>query len=170
MEDIAGATAMAGTLVHMFDTVRDVGSVRAVEPMRLETIEDAVIPEAGEAVYAGFPSPAQDYWSGDIDLGEHLIRDRTSTFIVRAVGSSMERAGIYYGDRLIVDRSITPQNGHIVIAILDGELTVKRLRSDRGMVSLCAENPAFPVITIAELSDLTIWGVVTWVLHRASRV
>ena len=64
MEAIAGATAMAGTLVHMFDTVRDVGSVRAVEPMRLETIEDAVIPDAGEAVYAGFPSPAQDYWSG----------------------------------------------------------------------------------------------------------
>lgn len=170
MEAIAGATAVTGTLVHMYDTVRDVGSVRAVEPVRLETIEDAVLPEAGEAVYAGFPSPAQDYWLGDIDLGEHLIRDRTSTFIVRAVGSSMERAGIYDGDRLIVDRSITPQNGHIVIAILDGELTVKRLRRDRGRISLCAENPAFPDITIPELSDLTIWGVVTWVLHRASRI
>lgn len=82
----------------------------------------------------------------------------------------MGRAGIYAGDRLIVDRSITPQNGYIVIAILYGELTLKLLRSDRGRISRCAENPVLPDITTPELSDLTIWGVVTWVLHRASRV
>lgn len=153
----------------MFDPVLTSEPVVAATPAALAGL-DIVISEAGEAVYAGFPSPAQDYWSGDIDLGEHLIRDRTATFIVRAVGSSMERAGIFDGDRLIVDRSITPQHGHIVIAILDGELTVKRLQLERGRIVLHAENPAFPDIEIPELSDVSCWGVVTWVLHRASRV
>lgn len=144
--------------------------VRVVDPLPLGDSSTATLPEAAEAVQAGFPSPAQDYWSGDIDLGEHLIRDRTSTFIVRAVGGSMERAGIFDGDRLIVDRAVTPQHGHIIIAILDGELTVKRLQLDRGRIVLHAENPAYPDIEIPELSEMTTWGVVTWVLHRASRV
>lgn len=156
-------------LERMFEVFAVARPVIAVDPKPAPALE-LTLPEAGEAVYAGFPSPAQDYWSGDIDLGEHLIRDRTATFIVRAVGSSMERAGIFDGDRLIVDRAITPQHGHIVIAILDGELTVKRLLADRGRLVLRAENPAHPDIAIPELSDLTIWGVVTWVLHRASRV
>jgi len=142
--------------------------VRVVDPVQPGTTA-VLLPEAGEAVYAGFPSPAQDYWSGDIDLGEHLIRDRTSTFIVRAVRNSMERAGIFDGDRLIVDRAITPEHGHIVVAILDGEFTEKRLQVLRGHIVLHAENPRFPDIEIPELSELTIWGVVTWVLHRTSR-
>lgn len=150
----------------MFKYVALSVGVRAVDPARITDIQ-ALLPEAGEAVYAGFPSPAQDYFSGDIDLGEHLIRDRTSTFIVRAVGHSMQRAGIFDGDRLIVDRGISPQHGHIVIAILDGELTVKRLQMNNGRIALCAENPEFPNIHIAELSELTVWGVVTWVLHKA---
>ncbi len=153
----------------MFERIL-VRPVTVTDPAPLTSTSIATLPEAVEAVQAGFPSPAQDYWSGDIDLGEHLIRDRTSTFIVRTVGSSMERAGIFDGDRLIVDRGITPQHGHIIIAIIDGELTVKRLLLDRGGVVLHDENPAYPDIVIPELSELTTWGVVTWVLHRASRV
>lgn len=151
----------------MFEEVALSGAVRAIDPTPIADTQ-TLLPEAGEAVYAGFPSPAQDYFAGDIDLGEHLIRDRTSTFIVRAVGHSMQRAGIFDGDRLIVDRGITPQHKHIVIAILDGELTVKRLQLDHGRIALCAENPDFPNIQIAELSELTIWGVVTWVLHKTN--
>ncbi len=154
----------------MFDELLSVGPVRAERPLQVRDLINLSLPEASEAAQAGFPSPAQDYWAGDIDLGEHLIRDRTSTFIVRAVGHSMQRAGIFDGDKLIVDRAVTPQHGHIVIAILDGELTVKRLHMANGSVKLCAENPAFPDIEIPELSDLSCWGVVTWVLHRASRV
>lgn len=159
----------ASTLERMFGSPTVVAPTLATSPATVAGL-DVVLLEAGDAVHAGFPSPAHHYWSGDIDLGEHLIRDRTSTFIVRAVGSSMERAGIFDGDRLIVDRAITPQHGHIVIAILDGELTVKRLLSDRGHIILHAENPSHADIEIPELSDLTIWGVVTWVLHRASKV
>ncbi|WP_258067788.1 LexA family transcriptional regulator, partial [Rathayibacter sp. AY1D9] len=99
-----------------------------------------------EAVAAGFPSPAQDYFDGSLDLNDHLIRDRTSTFIVRVSGESMVGAGISDGDELVVDRSITPTHGSVVIAILDGELTVKRLELHPGRVVLRAENPEYPPI------------------------
>lgn len=122
---------------------------------------------AGESVPAGFPSPAQDYFDGTLDLNEHLIKDRTSTFIVRVSGDSMTGAGISDGDELVVDRSITPAHGHVVVAILDGELTVKRLEIEQaGGVVLRAENPAYPAIRVRELSDLRVWGVVTVCLHR----
>lgn len=118
------------------------------------------------AVAAGFPSPAQDYYTGPIDLNEHLIKDITSTFIVRVSGDSMEPAGISDGDELIVDRSLTPRHGNVVVAVLDGELTIKRLwLTGRGVV-LHAENPTYPDLRIPALSELTIWGVVTRCLHR----
>lgn len=123
---------------------------------------------AGESVPAGFPSPAQDYFDGSLDLNEHLIKDRTSTFIVRVSGDSMTGAGISDGDELVVDRSITPAHGHVIVAVLDGELTVKRLELDErsGRVLLRAENPAYAPIRVRELSELQVWGVVTVCLHR----
>ena len=124
---------------------------------------------AGDAVAAGFPSPAQDYFDGSLDLNDHLIRDRTSTFIVRVSGESMSGAGISDGDELVVDRSLSPTHGSVVIAILDGELTVKRLELNRGGVVLRAENPEYPPIHVAELSELQVWGVVTVCLHRLHR-
>lgn len=119
-----------------------------------------------EAVACGFPSPAQDYWDGDIDLGEHLIRDRAATFILRASGHSMQPT-VQDGDELIVDRSIRPVPGSMIVAVVDGELTVKRLGgvSDEGAV-LVADNPSHPPVIVAELSEALVWGVVTWVLHR----
>jgi len=124
---------------------------------------------AGDAVVAGFPSPAQDYFDGSLDLNDHLIRDKTSTFIVRVSGESMIGAGISDGDELVVDRSITPTHGSVVIAILDGELTVKRLELSPRGVALRAENPEYPPILVPELSDLQVWGVVTVCLHRLHR-
>lgn len=112
-----------------------------------------------------FP-PAQDYYSGDIDLSAHLIHDKTSTFIVRASGHSMTGAGISDGDELIVDRAFTPRDGDVVIAILDDELAVKRLRITATEVILQAENPSHPSIRVGELSELRIWGVVTCCLHH----
>ena len=79
-------------------------------------------------VAAGFPSPAQDYFDGRIDLNEHLIKDITSTYVVRVCGESMEGAGISDGDELIVNRALEPVDGSVVVAVLDGELTIKRLR------------------------------------------
>ena len=117
-------------------------------------------------VAAGYPSPAQDYFEGRIDLNEHLIKDVTSTYIVRVSGSSMEGAGISDGDELIVNRSLEPHDGCVVVAVLDGELTIKRLRITASGVVLQAENPAYPDIPVPSLSVLTIWGVATRCLHH----
>jgi DNA polymerase V len=118
------------------------------------------------AVPAGFPSPAQDYFTGRIDLNKHLIKDITSTFLVRVSGHSMAGAGIADGDELVVDRSLTPVDGSVVVAIIDDELTIKRLRLEHGRVRLAAENPDYPDVLVPELAELTIWGVVTRCLHR----
>ena len=117
-------------------------------------------------VAAGFPSPAQDYFDGRIDLNAHLIKDITSTFVVRVTGDSMERAGISDGDELIVNRALEPKDGSVVIAVLVGELTVKRLRLTATGVVLQAENPKYPDIKVPALSELTIWGVATRCLHH----
>jgi DNA polymerase V len=162
-------SAASDTIERMYERSVWSGPVTVADPRPLIGGE-VLLPAVGESVPAGFPSPAQDYWSGDLDLGAHLIRDRTATFIVRASGHSMKRAGIFDGDELIVARSVTAQDGHIVIAVLDGELTVKRLRVTPAEVLICAENPSYPDITVPTLSELQVWGVETWVLHRASRV
>lgn len=121
---------------------------------------------AFEAVPAGYPSPAQDYFSGTIDLNEHLISDPSSTFLLRVTGESMVGAGIFDGDEILVDRSLEPRDGRVVVAVVDGQLTVKRLRLDGDRPRLVPENPAFPTIEIDASVDLAIWGVVTRCLHR----
>jgi DNA polymerase V len=117
-------------------------------------------------VAAGYPSPAQDYFDGRINLNEHLIHDITSTFIIRVSGYSMEGAGISDGDELIVNRALEPKDGSIIIAVLDGELTVKRLCLTNGGVVLAAENPDYPDIHVPALSELICWGVAETCLHR----
>jgi DNA polymerase V len=117
-------------------------------------------------VAAGYPSPAQDYFDGRIDLNEHLIKDITSTYVVRVTGDSMEGAGISDGDELIVNRALEPKDGNVVVAVLDGELTIKRLRITRSGVVLQAENPVYPDIRVPALADLAVWGVAVRCLHR----
>jgi len=119
------------------------------------------------AVQAGFPSPADDYIEQHLDLNEHLISHPASTFIVRASGDSMRDAGIADGDLLIVDRSLEATAGNIVIAAVLGELTVKRLSQYNGHLQLLPANPKYPPIDISEEQDLVIWGVVTYVIHKA---
>jgi DNA polymerase V len=117
-------------------------------------------------VPAGFPSPADDHIEGGIDLNEHLILHREATFIIRVSGWSMLNAGIHDGDELIVDRSLDPADGNVVVAIIDGELTVKRLRKTATTVRLLSENPDYPEIIIGAGQELSVWGVVTRVLHK----
>jgi DNA polymerase V len=126
-------------------------------------------PEDNGGTYAqatGFPSPARDYYHGGIDLNRHLIRDRTSTFIMRVAGNSMAAAGIADGDEIIVDRSLAPRDGSVVVAVLDGELVIRRLRLAGGGVVLQANTAGQPDAEVPELADLTIWGVVTRCLHH----
>lgn len=143
-----------------------VEDIRAVPAGVPETVSNAI---PGATVDCGFPSPSQDYPTSEIDLNTHLMPNRVSTFLIRARGHSMVRAGIFDGDELVVDRSITPEDGHVVVAVVDGDFTVKRLRITASGVILSPENPHFPNILIAELSDLRVWGVVTRSLHRVLR-
>ena len=117
-------------------------------------------------VPAGFPSPAADHARKRIDLNEHLIRNKEATFIFRVKGDSMTGIGIYEGDELLVDRSIEPKHGNIVLAVLNGEFTVKRLHRRGGVVKLVPENPIYPPIVLKDGEELTIWGVVTRNLHK----
>ncbi|WP_092557377.1 LexA family protein [Herbiconiux ginsengi] len=126
----------------------------------------AVLLAAPTAVACGFPSPAQDYYDGPIDLTSMLVEDQAATFIVRAAGHSMTGAGISDGDELLVDRSKRPRHGDIIVAIIDGELTVKRLALTADGVVLRSENSEHPDIVVAELSDLQVWGVATYCLHH----
>ncbi len=118
------------------------------------------------AVPAGFPSPADDYVEGTLDLNRHLITHPAATFFVRATGDSMIDAGIHPGDLLIVDRALRPTEGHVVIAALDGELTVKRLERVDGKPVLTAGNRRYPPIRPREHQNFEIWGVVTYVIHK----
>ncbi len=116
-------------------------------------------------VAAGFPSPADDYVEKTLDLNELLVQKPAATFFVRAQGESMLGAGIHPNDILVVDRSIEPVPGKIVICALNGELTVKRLEHDNEQWKLKAENPDYADIVIHEELEMVIWGVVTNVIH-----
>jgi len=117
-------------------------------------------------VPAGFPSPADDYVEKSIDLNEQLVRNPTSTFFVRARGDSMRDAGITSGDILVVDKAVTAGDKQIVVAMLDGEFTVKRLRRRNNRVFLESGNQDFPPREIIPDQELVIWGVVTFVIHQ----
>ena len=117
-------------------------------------------------VEAGFPSPADDYIEGSLDLNRHLIKHPAATFFVRVSGDSMINAGIHPEDILIVDRSLEPADKKIVIAVVDGELTVKRLRYRGDHVFLEPENDDYQPISITEDKALEIWGIVTNVIHK----
>ncbi|HVJ63761.1 MAG TPA: translesion error-prone DNA polymerase V autoproteolytic subunit [Bdellovibrionota bacterium] len=118
-------------------------------------------------VSCGFPSPAQDYIESTLDLNELLISKPAATFFVRARGDSMIEAGIFDGDLLIIDRSITARHGHVVLAAVYGEFTLKRYVVQRsGAVELIPENPKYKPIPIGPATEFQIWGVATHCVHR----
>jgi DNA polymerase V len=123
------------------------------------------IPFFSSAVAAGFPSPADDYIERKLDLHKHLVKHPAATFFVKASGHSMTKAGILDGDLLVVDRSLEAADGKIVIAALNGELTVKRILKRSGKLFLVPENDEFTPIEVKEEMDLQIWGVVSHVIH-----
>lgn len=124
-------------------------------------------PLYGCRVPAGFPSPADDYIEKELDANELLITNRAATYFVRVRGQSMRGCWIRDGDIAVVDCSITPRRGMIVVAVLDGDMLVKQLDlSPSGEPMLKPSNARYPTITVQEGHDFLIWGVVTWSLHR----
>lgn len=114
----------------------------------------------------GFASPADDYLEGRLSLDALLIQNKDSTFFFRARGDSMIRAGIFEGDLLVVDKSLTPSSGNIVIAVVDAEMTVRRLIQRDGNVTLWPENPKYREMVIKDGQELQVWGVVTSTIKK----
>ncbi len=127
---------------------------------------DSKLPLIATSINAGFPSPADDFIDTKLDLNEHLIKHPAATFFVRVSGDSMKRAGIYAEDILIVDRSLEPQNNSIIIAILNGELIVRRLKIHAKRIFLLPENSTYKPVEVTEDEEFRIWGVVTSVIHK----
>ncbi len=130
-----------------------------------DTENPITIPLFSMPVAAGFPSPADDHIETKLDLNQHLIKHPAATFMVRAQGDSMVGAGIHHNDLLVVDRSLTAHDKSIVIAIVNGEFTVKRLRKFDDRLILQPENPAYKPLIIQSGMDFEVWGVVTSVIH-----
>ena len=129
-----------------------------------------LIPLATESISAGFPSPAENYLEKGIDLNEHLIRNPSSTFFLKVDGMSMTNAGINNNDLIIVDRSLDPKPGHIVVAILDGEFTLKRLIRKNNLDYLKAENSQYPLLSLSNFEYVQIWGVAIYSIHKLERI
>ena len=125
------------------------------------------IPLMEFGVPAGFPSPARDYVENCLSLNELMIRNPPATYFVRIEGFSMIGANLRNGDIVIVDKSIEPYSNSIVIAVIDGEVTVKRLKIIKGEYWLYPENDRYNAMKISKNDDFTIFGVVTWILHQA---
>ena len=119
-----------------------------------------------QRIPAGFPSPADEYAESALDLNTYLVRNKSATFFFRVIGDSMIGANIHDGDLLVVDRSIEPRHGHIVLAVINNEYTVKRLHRLNGVIELHAENPAYAPICFQEHDELRVWGVVTGAVSR----
>ena len=117
------------------------------------------------AVAAGFPSPADEYLDRDIKLDELFIKNKSSTFFIRVTGHSMKDAGILDGDLLIIDRSLKATQGSIILAVVDGEFTVKRLHSSQGKIVLLPENSQYHPIEIKDSMSFEVWGVVVHAIH-----
>jgi DNA polymerase V len=130
------------------------------------TTRSVNIPIALSCVQAGFPSPADDYLEDSLDLNKYLIKNADSTFFVKVSGESMIDIGIFPEDILIVDKSLDAKNNDIVIAILDNDFTVKRLFLKDGKMRLIAENDLFQDVIPEDGMNVTIWGVVTSVIHK----
>ncbi|MBN9378106.1 MAG: peptidase S24 [Chlamydiales bacterium 38-26] len=124
------------------------------------------VPLFQENVSAGFPSPAENYIENSLDLNDLMIKHPASTFFVRVQGDSMNGAGISTGDILVVDKALEASSGRIIVAIINGEFTVKRLMINAKGVFLEPANPKYRSLVISEEMDFQVWGVVTYVIHK----
>lgn len=158
--------AIAMTTIVLFEP-SIASKLPPLQPAEFDPAE-CVLPLLQHHVPAGFPSPADEYVEKGLDLNTYLVRNKVATYFFRVVGDSMVGAHIHDGDMLVVDRSIEPKHGHIVLAVVNNEYTVKRLYVCEGVVELHAENSAYPPIRFREDEELQVWGVVVGTVARFS--
>ena len=137
-----------------------------VERIKPDTTTNTELPLFQTGISAGFPSPADDYIEDRIDLNRELIRNPSSTFFGRVNGDSMINAGIGDGDLIVIDKSIEPKDGSIVVCVIDGEFTVKRFRKINGEIFLMPENEKYKAIKITDENDFRVWGIVTYTIKK----
>ena len=138
-------------------------NIKIIKPQKKTTLN---LPLYLSPVSAGFPSPAEDFIEEKLDLNSYLINNQPATFLVKVQGESMKNAGINSGDILVVDKSKEAVNGKIVVAVIDGELTVKRISKQKNKISLMPENENYQAIEIKNENDLMVWGVVVGVVRK----
>lgn len=134
----------------------------------IEDVDLNNVPLYGDTVPAGFPSPADDYLDMDLNLHDYLVQHPSATFCVRAVGDSMVDAGIHSSDVMVVDRALNPKNNDIVLAVVNGEFTVKRIKKSENELYLMPANDNYRPIKITEEMNFQVWGVVTFIIHKAN--
>jgi DNA polymerase V len=140
--------------------------ISKVSPKLSNSLKNIKLPLYATNVSCGFPSPADDYIDSVLDLNEKLISKPAATFFVKAKGDSMVGAGIHDGDLLIIDRSITARSGQVVLAILNGEFTLKTLKRSNGKIWLQPENTKYQSILVNEEMQFEVWGVAIHCIHK----
>ena len=140
--------------------VRKLYNTRQITFFQAEVSIELELPFVSNGISAGFPSPADDFLDINIDLNKHLIKNPSSTFYGKVRGNSMIDAGIHDGDLLIIDKSLEPTNNKIAICFIDGEFTVKRIKIEKDIIWLIAENKDYKPIKVTKDNDFIIWGVV----------
>jgi DNA polymerase V len=136
------------------------------EIIKFDNETEIILPLFESNVRAGFPSPADNYIEKKIDLNKHLIKHPAATFLVRVEGDSMQDAGIDSGDILVVDRALEPADNKIIIAVINGEFTVKRIKKIKNEIYLVPENKSYPDIKITDDMDFEVWGVVSSIIKE----
>lgn len=139
------------------------------KPLKIYTPDNCAepdIPLMESTVHAGFPSPADDFLEGSLDLNTLVIKHPEATFFARVEGDSMQDEGIAEGDILVVDKAAEPFDGCLAVAYVEGEFTLKRVRMEPDRILLVPANPKYPVIEIATGQDFSVWGVVKWIIKQ----
>jgi DNA polymerase V len=131
-----------------------------------DTETELALPFVDDGISAGFPSPALDFVDLSIDLNKYLIKNPSATFYGKVKGDSLINAGIHNGDLLIIDRSLEPTNGKIAVCYIDGEFTAKRIKLEKCVAWLIAENENYQPIKVTEANSFLIWGIVTHVIKN----
>lgn len=140
--------------------LRDTNTTKSIELYVPDMSSEVTIPFFDIGISAGFPSPADDFIESSIDLNKELIKHEYTTYFARVKGHSMKNAGIYDGDLLIIDKSLEPQNNKIAVCQIDGEFTVKRIKIEKDVIWLIAENEDYQPIKVTPENNFVIWGIV----------
>ena len=148
------------------NSIKKIKTIDNLEFFTVSVDSKKEIPFIDTMVSAGFPSTADDYLDLPIDLNEYLVENSAATFYIRVSGNSMQDEGINDGDLLVVDRSKTPKNNDIIIGVLNGEFTVKKIQKTKTKLFMVAANKEYKKIEITEEMDFSVWGVVTYVIHK----